>query len=514
MKYVSQAFTVAALVALAFVISCSDDSPTAPQASPPPAADAGSPQQVNPNTPQVFLDGSRSTGDNLTYAWQQTSGVAVTLSDTSSAVLEFQAPSSEGTLVFRLSVTDRRGRGSTDDTIVLVVSSIQPPTANAGADQTVAINSTVTLHGSGSDPFGGLVTFSWRQYSGTTVTLSNPNIAKPSFTAPGAATTLEFELTVEDETNRTALDSVKVTVEAAPSPVPPILYVLNANSVSGWRNPHTVDGDKAPDLHILPDNAQFATPLDIVVDSKGALMVANRVGEITIFGAGNQNGMASPSRTVSGGSTGLSGPVALALGRSTDILLVSDSRQHGIISYDAVSRNDFDGDVPLSRAFWIPNYDMQPAPASYDESRDMLYVIDAFLNQILVFHQASALNGESGWSRTVTHISRSVALTNVFVDSVSDRLYVVSRGNKEIYVWDNASTVTAGDNVPTRTFSAGDAPVDIVVDSSNRGYVLDGNNAILSFDAVHTLTGTPMPTRTIVGEGTQLSSPIALYMYE
>ena len=107
-----------------------------------------------------------------------------------------------------------------------------------------------------------------------------------------------------------------------------------------------------------------------------------------------------------------------------------------------------------------------------------------------------------------------MVFTNVLVDAANDRLYVLSRARKEIYVWDNASTVGVSDSTPTRTFTAGEAPVDIAVDSANRGYIVDRANAILSFDDVHTLTGSPAPNRTVSGAATQLSSPKAVFLYE
>lgn len=516
-KTVLTAVVIATLLAGAMLVACSKDNPTAPPANRAPVANAGPAQQVGLGQ-QVFLDGSKSRdpdGDPIRYLWRQTSGIAVSLIDSTSASPQFLSPNSEGVLTFTITVRDNRGGSSADGTVVLVVSATQPPSANAGADQVVGVSSNVTLHGSGSDPFGGPVIFSWRQYSGSpTVTLSDPGSPQPTFTAPAAATTLGFELTVTDDDNRSALDSVTVTVQGVPPVVTPTLYVLNSNSASGWRNPHAANGDVTPDLHILPDNAQFASPRDIVVDSRGALMVANRGSSITIYNAGNQNGAVSPDRSVQGAATGLEGPVSLAIGPSKDILFAGDIRQDGIISFDGVSRDDFDGDVPLARMFWMQNYELQPAQAVYDESRDMLYVIETTLNQILVYHGASALNGASSWNRTIKHSDGSVVLTNVFVDAGSDRLYVVSLDDREIYVWDNASAVTAADGVPSRTFSAGDAPVDIVVDASNRGYVLDSNNAILSFENVHTLTGAPTPDRTISGGNTKLSSPMALCLYE
>ena len=96
-----------------------------------------------------------------------------------------------------------------------------PPTANAGADQTVDEGATVTLNGSGSDPDGEAVTFSWTQTGGPAVTLTGANTATPSFTAPAvdADTPLTFSLEVCDEANPVSLcatDTVTVTVQDVP----------------------------------------------------------------------------------------------------------------------------------------------------------------------------------------------------------------------------------------------------------------------------------------------------------
>ncbi|MDQ4102137.1 MAG: PKD domain-containing protein [Thermoproteota archaeon] len=102
----------------------------------PPIANAGNDQTVNEGD-TVSLDGSASTdpdGDSLTYAWTQTAGPEVVLSDANTATPTFTAPDvdAEGdTLTFELAVND--GKGATDtDTIDIGVSDVvvePPPTS-------------------------------------------------------------------------------------------------------------------------------------------------------------------------------------------------------------------------------------------------------------------------------------------------------------------------------------------------------------------------------------------------
>lgn len=99
-----------------------------PTTNSPPNADAGNDQTVDEGT-EVTLDASGSSdpdGDTLSYAWTQTGGPSVSLSDASSATPTFTAPdvSEETTLTFQVEVSD--GNGGTDTDTVNVV--VQPTT--------------------------------------------------------------------------------------------------------------------------------------------------------------------------------------------------------------------------------------------------------------------------------------------------------------------------------------------------------------------------------------------------
>ena len=85
-----------------------------------------------------------------------------------------------------------------------------PPVAHAGEYQSVDTGDLVTLNGANSsDPEGQPLTFVWRQVGGPLITLSDPNIARPTFRA-GEAGHYAFELVVNDGVLSSRPDTVGV----------------------------------------------------------------------------------------------------------------------------------------------------------------------------------------------------------------------------------------------------------------------------------------------------------------
>ena len=196
-------------------------------------ADAGEAQSVASGA-TVTLDGSGSTATDssrvVTYAWTQTGGTTVTLSNTTVLRPTFTAQAltagaADVTYEFTLRVRDDKGSTEVTDTVTITVKAPGFPAlvAHAGPDQdNVASGASVTLDGSGSTPTGSgrVVSYAWTQTGGTTVTLADDTTLAPSFTAdtlnPGDTdVTYEFTLRVRDDKGSTEVtDTVTITVKA------------------------------------------------------------------------------------------------------------------------------------------------------------------------------------------------------------------------------------------------------------------------------------------------------------
>ena len=195
----------------------------------PPTANAGADQTVAEGA-SVTLNGSGNDpdGDNdaLTYAWTQTDGEDVSLSGDTTATPTFTAPanlSADAVLEFSLTVNDGINASAANTVTITITGVNDPPTANAGADQTVAEGASVTLNGSGNDPDGDndALTYAWTQTDGEDVSLSGDTTATPTFTAPAnlsADAVLEFSLTVNDGINASAANTVTITITGVNDP--------------------------------------------------------------------------------------------------------------------------------------------------------------------------------------------------------------------------------------------------------------------------------------------------------
>jgi len=187
----------------------------------PPLADAGPDSTVLAND-SILLDGNGSSdadSDPLTFAWSVIAAPwdsSAGLSDPAAVtpILDVDVP---GTYVIQLIVNDG-AVDSTPDTVVISTINSRP-VAHAGENQTVSIDATVVVDGSGSyDADGDPIEFAWAFLAvpeGSTAALPDPAAESPSFTADLAGLYL-IQLIVDDGTVKSAADTALIEVANMP----------------------------------------------------------------------------------------------------------------------------------------------------------------------------------------------------------------------------------------------------------------------------------------------------------
>lgn len=193
----------------------------------PPVANAGTDQTIELPTSQVTVNGSGSTdsdGTISTYAWTKISGPATYTITSPSSVSTTITGLVEGTYVFRLTVTDNDGGTDTDDITITVLPANIPPTAVAGADQSITLpTSSVSVNGSGStDSDGTIASYLWSKISGPVAyTITSPTNVSTTITGLVAGVYV-FRLTVTDDDGATGTDDVQITVNEEPGNESPV----------------------------------------------------------------------------------------------------------------------------------------------------------------------------------------------------------------------------------------------------------------------------------------------------
>ncbi len=218
-----------------------------------PVADAGPDQSLIIVGSTVYLDGTKSyddDGDPFTYSWaisQKPAGSNANLSDATSPTPTFVADVQGDYIVF-LAVTDTFGTSNTDWATISFTN--VKPVADAGGNQSVKVESTVTLDGSGSsDANSDPLTYQWSiitKPAGSTAifdipTPDDPTPAQTSFTADKAGDYI-ISLVVNDGFVNSDPNNVTVTATSSSNQVNDILKqtitTINGLSPEVLKNPN------------------------------------------------------------------------------------------------------------------------------------------------------------------------------------------------------------------------------------------------------------------------------------
>ncbi|MGH9475792.1 MAG: PKD domain-containing protein, partial [Terriglobales bacterium] len=262
-----------------------------------PAANAGPPQTSAVGV-SVLLDGSGSTGNNLSYQWSflsLPSGSLAQLQNPSSVHASF-TPDVFGAYQVQLKATDTAT--SAFSTATVLISGNTPPVAKIVVNPVASPNTKVVLDGSQSnDPDGDTLTFGWQITGPGNPTLDSTDPVHPSFVVPQTGA-YAVTLTVTDTDNLSSQTQVTISSQAPPVAkpaadvqvvAPPTLVQLdgadstdpNGLSITGYAWSLTLPPGSSAQLQNAT-TAQPAFTADIAGTYVAQLVVTDSAGLVSL----------------------------------------------------------------------------------------------------------------------------------------------------------------------------------------------------------------------------------------
>jgi hypothetical protein len=171
----------------------------------------------------VTLAGSATGTAPLSFAWTQTAGPAVALSDPASAAPSFTAPAVNAPTALGFALTVSNAVGSSTATTTVTVNAAAAPTVGHIPPRTVGSGTPVTLTATCTDPNRLACNFAWTQTAGAPVVLSpNPRLgATITFTvalpAGGAPATLQFSVVATNTAGQSSAPEVTAVTVTPPA---------------------------------------------------------------------------------------------------------------------------------------------------------------------------------------------------------------------------------------------------------------------------------------------------------
>ena len=209
---------------------------SAPPANTAPTAQSGNNQTITLPTNSVNLTGTGSDRDGsiARYAWTKVSGPSGgNIQNPSSASTQITGLT-EGTYVYRLTVTDDDGATGSDDVTITVnpaAAANNPPKVYAGDNITITLPaSAVTFAATASDDDGRVASVLWTKINGPGGETIATNDALSTRVSGLVAGTYTFRLTVTDDKGATSTDDITVTVNQATAPPPNAAPTANAGA--------------------------------------------------------------------------------------------------------------------------------------------------------------------------------------------------------------------------------------------------------------------------------------------
>lgn len=251
--------------------------------------------------------------------------------------------------------------------------------------------------------------------------------------------------------------------------------------------------------------------------SKGQLYLSNGGNSLLRFlNATTVNGDVVPEATIQGGLTKLNTPLYLTYDATNDRLYVPNTGDNQILVFDRFST--LRENVPPTRFISGPNTLLnRPLHIQIDTSKDLMYVANSGAANILVFSNASTIQGSIAPTRNIGGQNTQLVggLRSLWLDQANDRLYAINEQSSGIFVFNSASTQN-GDPFPNRRITGQNTqlaqPQALFIDGSDRMFVsCAGSNAILRFANASTIDGPIAPTAIVSGQATELTRPSQMW---
>lgn len=273
-------FKFVTLFILCFSIAaCGGGSSSSKKKNLAPIVNAGADLQIQETTSVNLSAQASDDGTVVSVLWTQLSGSSIGLAANDSHSISFIAPlvSISTEFNFRFTATDNQGASSSDEIVITVNPITDNPIVDAGEDQTVNINTLVSLTATASDTHG-IKSQVWSQTSGPNININNSGALEASFTAPNVVinTVLIFQLTVTDNRDSTSQDEVSITIQPGLGNISGLIKYENVPHTSSDGLDYvnsTFDPVRGADVELLDSTTLVTTPV-IIASTK-----TNHLGE-------------------------------------------------------------------------------------------------------------------------------------------------------------------------------------------------------------------------------------------
>lgn len=359
----------------------------------------------------------------------------------------------------REKLDDTNGGGGSDNNL---------PKANAGNDQTASVGELVSLDGSeSSDEDGDSLTYAWTLRSvpdGSDASLTNADSSTPNIT-PDVAGNYLVALTVNDGTDDSAVDRVRITVESATTNNAPIANAGADQTVSTGDRVE-LDGSGSSDTD--GDDLNYTWSIVSMPDGSEAQL--------------GRTNIASPKFTAD-----LAGTYNLQL-VVNDGTIDSAADSVTIVAQDAVSNSAPVADAGQDQNVAVGNLVALDGSASSDTDGDSLTY--SWTLTSAPAGSSSTLNNATSVSPNFTPDTAGAYEVSLIVNdgttnSASDSLTITADAANSAPVANAGSdqTVTAGQTVSLSGNSSSDADGDSLTYSWSLTSIPSGSSAVLSNSA-------------------------------